>query len=219
MRLGSSSTISNDRLTCLLSQERLSKYMAHCGTFDAGIALYRWNTAVSSAFWPPLGHLEVAVRNAMSDILAARHDRLGREGSWLDDAASELDARMRSHIVAARRRVVQRGKRMTDGQIISELGFGFWRFLVTRRRTILWPDLASAFPGAADRRRETVEVPLARLHELRNRIAHHQRIWNQDLAGRYADVLLVARYLDDALPAWIARDCRVPALLRARPRA
>jgi len=129
MRLVSNSTISDDRLTCLLSQERLSKYMAHCGAFDAGIALYRWNTAVSSAFWPPLGHVEVAARNAMSDILAARHERLGREGSWLDDAASELDARMRSHIAAARRRVVQRGKRVTDGYTISELGFGFGGFL------------------------------------------------------------------------------------------
>lgn len=90
---------------------------------------------------------------------------------------------------------------------------------MTRRRTALWPDLASAFPGAPDRRRETVEVPLARLHELRNRIAHHQRIWDHDLAARYADVLLVAAYIDAALPAWIARNCRVPALLRARTRS
>jgi hypothetical protein len=63
-----------------------------------------------------------------------------------------------------------------------------------------------------------VEDPVARLHALRNRIAHHQRIWNHDLAARYADVLLVAGYLDADLPAWIARDCRVPVFLRARPR-
>lgn len=80
-------------------------------------------------------------------------------------------------------------------------------------------DLAGAFPGAPDRRRETVEDPVARLHELRNRIAHQQRVWNRDLAARYADVLLVAGYLDADLPAWIARSCAVPALLRARPPA
>jgi hypothetical protein len=217
MRFSSSSAISDERLTHLLGQERLSTYMARSGDFHAGMKLYRWNAAVSAAFWPSLGHVEVALRNAMSDGLAARHVRLGRDGSWLDDPASELDARMRSHIAAARRRVVQRGKGVTDGQTISALGFGFWRFLVTRGRTALWPDLASAFPGAPDRRRETVEDPVARLHELRNRIAHHQRIWNRDLAASYADVLLVARYLDADLPAWIARDCRVPVLLRARP--
>lgn len=111
----------------------------------------------------------------------------------------------------------RKGKRPSESQTISELGFGFWRFLITRRHTALWPDLASAFPGAPDRRRETVEEPVARLHELRNRIAHHQRIWNRDLAARYADVLLVAGYLDAGLPAWIARSCAVPALVRVRP--
>jgi hypothetical protein len=30
-------------------------------------------------------------------------------------------------------------------------------------------------------------------------------------------VLLLAGYLDADLPAWIARSCTVPALLRARP--
>jgi hypothetical protein len=219
MRLDSSSTISDDRLTCFLSHERLSTYVVHSGDLQAGLRLYRWNAAVSAAFWPSIGHVEIALRNAMSDSLAARHERHSREGSWLDDPAAELDERMRSHIAAARRRVLQRGKRVTDGQTISELGFGFWRFLVTRRRTSLWPDLATAFPGAPDRRRETVEEPVARLHELRNRIAHHQRVWNRDLAARYADVLLVAGHLDADLPAWIARDCRVPVLLRARPGA
>jgi len=31
-------------------------------------------------------------------------------------------------------------------------------------------------------------------------------------------VLLVAGYLDAQLPAWIARDCRVPLLMGLRPR-
>ncbi|MFL5818760.1 MAG: hypothetical protein ACJ76L_14330 [Conexibacter sp.] len=172
---------------------------------------------MSAAFCPSIGHVEIALRNAMSASLTTRHERLGRERSWLDDPAGELDPRMRSHVAAARRRVRQRGKDAVDSQTISELGFGFWRFLITRRHTVLWPDLASAFPGAPDRRRETVEHPVARLHELRNRIAHHQRIWNRDLAARHADVLLVAGYLDADLPAWIMRSCTVPALLRARP--
>jgi|SRR5215212_9762461 len=219
MSMHSSPTIAAERLVLLLSRERLSSYADHAGDFRRGIELYRWNAAVSAAFWPPLGHVEVALRNAMSHTLASRHERLGRVGSWLDDPDSELDARMRSHVGSARRRAVRQGKPATDGQAISELGFGFWRYLVTRRRTSLWPDLATAFPGAPDRRRETVEDPIARLHDLRNRIAYHQRIWNRDLAARYADVLLVAGYLDEDLPAWIVRGCAVPRLLCARPRA
>lgn len=202
----------------LLSSERLSTYVAHCeGNRGTALRLYGWNAAVSAGFWQPLGHLEVALRNTMSSALTERHRRGGASGSWLDDADRSLDGRARADIAVARRRVRRKGKRPSDSQTISELSFGFWRFLITRRHTALWPDLASAFPRAPDRRRETVEDPVARLHELRNRIAHHQRVWNRDLAARYADVLLVAGYLDADLPAWIARACKVPALLRARP--
>lgn len=94
---------------------------------------------------------------------------------------------------------------MTEGQTISELSLGFWRFLVARRLTGLWPDLASAFPHAPDRKRKTVEAPLGRLHDFRNRLAHHQRIWNRDPAACYGDLLLVAGYLESEFPTWIHR--------------
>lgn len=211
--------LTEERLERLVGAERLGSYAEACaGDHLAAVELYRWNAATGAAFWQPLGHLEVALRNSLSESLERRHAAHCRPGSWLDDPGEDLDAGARRAIAVARRRVRRKGKRPSDSQTISELGFGFWRFLITRRHTALWPDLASAFPGAPDRRRETVEDPVARLHELRNRIAHHQRIWNRDLAARYADVLLVAGYLDADLPAWIARSCTVPALLRARPR-
>ena len=148
----STASIRHADLERLLSRERLGSYVGHAGSLDRAIDLYRWNAEAGGALWPSIGHVEVALRNAMSAGLTARHDRLERSGSWLDDPAAELDPRMRSHIAAARRRVRKRGKAAVDCQTISELGFGFWRFLITRRHTALWPDLASAFPGAPDRR-------------------------------------------------------------------
>jgi hypothetical protein len=200
--------ISRSQLERLFSTERLSTYVAQCDNdFDAAVTLYRWNAAVTAAFWEPSWHLEVALRNALSMQLADRHRRLGRNGSWLDDPSRDLTPRARDDIAAARSRVRQKGKRASEGQTISELSFGFWRFLITKKLTALWPDLASAFPDAPDRRRETVEEPLARLHDFRNRLAHHQRIWNRDPAARFDDLLALAGYIDSALPAWI-RDCQ-----------
>jgi hypothetical protein len=109
-------------------------------------------------------------------------------------------------------------KTPTDGQIISELGFGFWRFLLARRyQSTLWPDLASGFPHAPNRARRTVEDPIVRLHEFRNRLAHHQRIWSERVEDRYQDCLLVAGYIDGDLRDWIAATSRVPDLLSQRP--
>lgn len=194
-------SISRQQLERLFSPERLSTYLAQCdGDFDAAAALYRWNPVVTAAFWEPIGHLEVA----LSAQLGIRHDRLGRRGSWLDDPGGDLTSRARGDIAAARVRVKQKGKQASEGQTVSELSFGFWRFLVTKRLTGLWPDLAGAFPSAPDRRRETIEEPLARLHDFRNRLAHHQRIWNRDPAARFDDLLTIAGYIDPALSAWVA---------------
>lgn len=68
-------------------------------------------------------------------------------------------------------------KPTSDGQVISELSFGFRRFLLARRyQGQLWPDLATGFPHTPSRRRQLVEDPVVRLHEFRNRLAHHQRV-------------------------------------------
>jgi hypothetical protein len=209
--------LSRSDIERLFSAERLSTYIAHCGgDFVAAVEMYRWNSAITAAFWEPVGHLEVALRNTLDDRLATRHRRLGRTGSWLDDPAGQLPGRARLDIAGARERVRQKGKRASDGQTISELSFGFWRFLITKKLTVLWPDLATGFPHAPDRRRETVETPLARLHVFRNRLAHHQRVWSHAPAERYDDPLTIASYIDPSLPGWIEATSEVQSALAAR---
>ena len=181
--------------------------------------LYRWNAAITAAFWEPIGHLEVALRNSLAAQLAGRHARLGQSGSWLDDPGQELSSRARDDIGAARDRVRQKGKRASEGQTISELSFGFWRFLITKKLTGLWPDLAGGFPDAPDRQRETVEKPIARLHDFRNRLAHHQPVWNRQPQERYEDLLARAGYIDPALPGWIEVTSTVVRALDSEPRA
>jgi hypothetical protein len=111
--------LSMQDLERLFSAERLSTYIDHCGgDFAAAVEMYRWNSAITAAFWEPIGHLEVALRNTLDDRLAARHRRLERRGSWLDDPAQELSGRARLDIAGARDRVRQKGKRAGDGQTI-----------------------------------------------------------------------------------------------------
>lgn len=212
-------SISRQQLESLFSGERLSTYLAHCeGDFEAAVRLYRWNAAITAAFWEPIGHLEVVLRNTLATQLAERHARLGQPTSWLDDPSRELSNRARDDIAAARDRVRQKGKRASEGQTISELSFGFWRFLITKKLTGLWPDLAGGFPHAPDRQRETVEKPIARLHDFRNRLAHHQPVWNRQPQDRYEDLLTLAGYIDPALPIWIEVTSIVERVLDSDPR-
>jgi hypothetical protein len=51
-------------LECLFSAEWLSTYIDHCdGDFAAAVEMYRWNSAITAAFWEPIGHLEVALKH------------------------------------------------------------------------------------------------------------------------------------------------------------
>jgi hypothetical protein len=50
--------LSPSDLERLFSAERLSTYIAHCGgDFAAAVEMYRWNSAITAAFWEPVGHL------------------------------------------------------------------------------------------------------------------------------------------------------------------
>jgi hypothetical protein len=206
-------------LSRCLSAQRLASYQAHCaGDMARAVALYEWNAAMTGAMWETIGHVEVALRNALSDRLSVRHALLGRPGTWLDDPAMEMDHAAHGDIAKARDRVRRNRKPVTQDQVISELGFGFWRFLLTRRyATTLWPDLAAAFPNSPDRDRATIDRPVHRLHLLRNRLAHHQKVWTAPLNDRWSDMTTLLGYVDADFARWTVRTSRVPDVLSARP--
>lgn len=195
----------------LFGAPRVRGYLDACGGDVAdALALYRWNTQISGAYWETLGHVEIVLRNVLAERMAARHAAAGRAGAWLDDPAGELDERARRDITAARQRVRSKGKSASDGQTLAELSFGFWRFLLAKRYTALWPALAGGFPHAPNRSRTTIERPVTRLHEFRNRLAHHERIWSQPIEDRYADITELLSYIDPDLAGWVVTGCRVP---------
>jgi hypothetical protein len=185
---------------------------------DAAVQLYQWNAAVAGALWEALGHTEVVLRNAVHDALAARHYRLGRPGQWYEDPAGELEQRARDDVATAVRRLRRAGAPLLAGKVIAELPFGFWRFLLARRYTAsLWPAMRPAFPHLTGRDRRQLEAPVARLHLLRNRVAHHEPLIAEPLGDRYTDLLDVVAFVDPALRTWVEATSRVTAVLGERP--
>ena len=207
------------RIEVAVSPERLANYRRESGgDLLAAIELYRWNGQLAGAMWQTLGHVEVLLRNALAARMQARQQQRGQTDSWLDDPTCGLDQRGRDDIATARRRVRTKGKSIGDGQIVSELSFGFWRFLLARRyQTTFWPTLASGFSYAPSRSRALVEDPVVRLHEFRNRLAHQQRVWSEPVQSRYDDCLLLAGFIDPVVRDWIAAVSTVTDVLAARP--
>lgn len=230
-RIGHRPIMSNGRpwqwYEARLSPARLAHYLAEAGgDGDKAIALYEWNASVSAAFWEEFSYFEVAFRNALDSRMTARHSALGRPSHWIFDDARELgrDARGAGHhnqpyrdVAEAIRRVRGNRKPTAPGQVISEISFGFWHQLVSKRHVAFWPDLAGAFPNAPRRDQALVREPVARLRDFRNRIGHHHRIWALDILSRHEDLTEIAAYIDVDLPDWIETNSRVGALVAVRP--
>ena len=202
-----------------LSAPRLATYVrATGGDLDRAVQLYLWNAAVAGALWEVLGHVEVVLRNVLHNALTARHQRLGRAGQWYDDPAQELAQHARDDITRAKQRLQRAGAPLLPGKIVAELGFGFWRFLLARRYTAtLWPALRPAFAYLPGNDRRLLEAPVARLHVLRNRVAHHEPLLAEPLPDRYTDLLDVVGFVHPQLRSWLDTHNRLLDTLAQRP--
>ena len=61
------------------------------------------------------------------------------------------------------------------------------------------------------------QLSAALLHDLRNRVAHHEPLLNTDVAARLADLLGLAKRLDPQLGQHVQATSTVASLLATRP--
>ncbi|GIG41182.1 Abi family protein [Cellulomonas phragmiteti] len=216
-----------------LTPGRFAKYLnAAGGDPRLGLELYEWNSEIASAFLRDLGHLEVAVRNAYDRALLTHPDLL--HGEWLTAAScdrifpphmandtngqrQDKNATPRSNVKNARRLsgfdhgVVPRGK------AVAELMFGFWSYLTDdlHEKSLWVPALHTAYVPGADRRR--LHVALSALREFRNRVAHHESVFDRQPENHRRHIVFVARHLSPDLHQHLTQHSRLPAVIAARP--
>ena len=201
-----------------VTHERLGPYLLDTGgDYTRAEALYVWNLRVSGAFHEVLGIFEVALRNALCEQLRAWHGK--RPGTWLDDPTAGLDDRRVEDITVASQRLADRNKPNTEGRVVAELTFGFWRYLLAKRyHNSLWiPHLRLAFPGMKPQRRDVVYEIVEALHTLRNRVAHHEPIHRYPLSKLHDLMLRATSWVDPPMATWLAHLRRVPDILRDHP--
>jgi hypothetical protein len=200
-----------------LSTERLGPYRVACNDdLTAAVALYRWNAEVSAALGTTLGHLEVLLRNAMHRELTEWSTRQNSEARWYLDPGQVFTPEARRDIAKARERVTRNGREETPGRVVAELPFGFWRFLLaTRYDGTLWRWCLHRPFGRRSRRE--IYGAVQELHGARNRMAHHEPMFNRRLEELRATVVQVAEWICPVTATWIAEGCRVQQVLADRP--
>ena len=208
-------------LALTFSASRLSLYLQACdGDEQKAHELYVWNSEISSAFWELLGHVEVALRNKLSAQLQALEIQAGSRDHWLvnrESSSLKFNPFIDKAIVEAKTRVRLARKEQSGEQIMSELSFGFWHQMLSKRNQRYWPDIATGFQGLRARNRTLVSNRLEVFRDFRNRIGHHHRIWNLDLVEKHEEILGFAELLDPEFSIWLSSQSRVANLLALRP--
>lgn len=198
------------------SAERLTPYQDACaGDLAAALRLYAWNIEISAGLYGPLCCLEIALRNAMHGQLVILFGR----SDWWEAPTTRLHKVAVRKVADAQEELTRRRKALTPGRMVAELPFGFWVSLLgygNDYETRLWrPALSRAFPNYQGLRKR-LHRDLDYVRMLRNRIAHHEAIYERHLAADYETIMRLIGYICPETAAWVARHDRVRAVLARR---
>ena len=200
------------------SQDRMQGYLREMvNDSQKAFELYAWNTRISTELFIPLQGVEISLRNALHDELSNAFGAY-----WFDNLPIPLLPRTQNQISQAKQMLTSRNRSITPSAVISELSFGFWIALLGRGQqnsyeTQLWiPHLHKAFPNVNLSRR-SVHQPLDDLRKLRNRIAHHEPIFNRNIQNDYQTMLQMCQAIDIEMAQWVEYHNNIDAVLLERP--
>ena len=211
-------------LTQWFSSPRMERYSY---AKDPG-ALYIWNTRLAKAFLEDVDHLEVLLRNFISDRLSAD---AGTPWWFEDEQRYHFNKPFQISVAKAKKRLSGQGNAVTPDGVIAEMSLDNWRFLLVRRHeSTIWRALISPSNGGManypGRKRAPFESDVALILELRNRASHQEpfvleaseTVEEIGRLNRYSEALhRVTSRIDPKAAAWIRSSSRVQEVRATRP--
>jgi len=194
----------------------LTKYLRAAGSdLDLAIGVYERNTRLAEAFYTPLQAMEVCFRNQLDHRMATTYGP-----DWMTNNHPPLSANSMRAISEAQTSLAQSRVALTPGAIVAELNFWFWVSLLgpgydaTIWRTTCHHAFRAKGKGMA---RSVVHGRFNALRRFRNRVAHHEPIFMDNLAARHDEIIEAIHWMCGDTAAWAAHHSRLPDVLAASP--
>lgn len=206
------------------SPARMSRY---ADSNQPGL-FYVWNARLAKAFLEDVGHVEVLLRNFI-------HDRLTKDNNGNDwyhaTNRYHFNRPFQASIAKVERQLAKRGRAVTSDQIIAELSFDNWRFLLTQRHEVtIWKALTDlnngGMPNYPGRNRAIFESDVELIRQLRNRASHQEPLIieaaltgteSQQLDAYAMALKNTATRINPDAAQWITINSRVDAIRQLRP--
>lgn len=199
-----------------LGESRADSYLAVAPGMPIS-EIATWNQRLAASLMADISHVELALRNCLSQALQQRLQRGGVSQHWLRDPTGEL-VNLGGHVLAsrledARARALQAKPNASFDDEISELTLGFWTALLSSAFQPLQPDIVGAFTGLENRNIRVLPKQAAYFRRLRNRVSHHHRVIHRDLLFDWNQILRFGGLIDPALRGYLKRESETPGLV------
>ncbi|MFF8385585.1 hypothetical protein ACF053_18325 [Streptomyces kanasensis] len=220
MTLGDQAGSEDDRLIAAISPERFRPFLCECdGDRNRALRLYAWDSEVARALQSPLRDLEVSLRNRLHRQLAGRH---GQE-AWWDVPKARPNYKGQDMLDRAMETLENRRPRRPFGpcDVVAQLPFGFWVGLLGRGgrdnyEMKYWnSSLRHVFREHRGGRSDLYEKFQFML-TLRNRIAHHESVFQRHLERDLKTALVLLRYVSPEMADRHEKYGQVPEVLARR---
>lgn len=202
----------NNSLLRTLTPRRLAKYLtANNNNLDQALKLYEENTKLAESFYTPLQGVEVCLRNCIQQQLATTYG-----ADWFQNGAPGFTGVSQSMIAEAFGILVEAGKShpYDPNDVVAELKFAFWVGLLgPHYDATLWRRCVyRAFPNARRPRRE-VHGRLNAIRRFRNRIMHHEPIYQRPLQQLHDEVIETIGWMCADTSTWCDHHSRFQNVL------
>ena len=204
-----------------LSQARFARYLRSAGGDEfMALELYRWNTLIAQSLYVYLQCWEITFRNRVDSLLrwkygpkwpyddarAIRNLTKGEKRRLSDTKARQSQQRMLTQVP-------------TDA-IVADLSAGFWVSLLSSSHEIslTWHhNIRRVFPHDVLLSREVTHQMSERILTLRNRIAHHEPIFDLPVEQTYSELQRLVSSMCVHTDQFARNNCTFPTIANQRP--
>lgn len=208
----------------VLSSERINAYiMPGDPSLDTAIERYLWNMRLAEALWSSFHLTEVTLRNRINKTFSEFYGE-----NWLLNPPKELLLSERNLTnlknVKDRFNAEQDKKKphlrraLTNNDLVAGVDFGFWTYLFKSKYDPIWNRkgvMQQVFPNMpADSSLELIEIHdiLYRIKKLRNRVAHHDPVYDGPYKEVYAEILMLLEFLSPVTLKLLKMTDRIPEI-------
>lgn len=235
---------SETSLRTSLTEPRLGKYLREAGRdFNYTMALYLWNARLCKALQFPIHALEVTLRNSINEHLR----ELGWPENWafdqgyLESLSTKSKAAIESQNRSKRRLLENRMKktdfnrevrdveftfvpscgRLNTNDIIASLPFEYWVGMLSGVHESDWhitlKKVLPKIPKTETRR--SLWLAADRIKALRNRVSHHEPIFNMgEIVSTHQNILDLIGYKDETMKGWVRHHSTFLQVWHDKPR-